>query len=262
MVSYGCLKDIAGDGSYIDMGIMRNARVVDCMSHRRRKHRVQMLNKIEEEIVKFRESRTPDEDVSLWKNEKGQYKKRFSTKSTWLSIREKHQLCSWYHVIWFKHATPKFSVVTWIAMRGRLATGDRIQQWNSNAAVACIFCDEPVETMHHLFFACVYSAQIWEALTRSFLTDQYTTSWERIIELLIRNLNWNTVQMFIMRYLFQSTIHAIWRERNRRRHGEESCPADVLIRRLDKNMRNQFTVIQRRGDEDYNGGMIYWFGVS
>ena len=99
MVSYGCLKDIAGDGSYIDMGIMRNARVVDCLSHRRRKHRVQMLNKIEEEIVKFRESRTPDEDVSLWKNEKGQYKKRFSTKSTWLSIREKHQLCSWYHVI-------------------------------------------------------------------------------------------------------------------------------------------------------------------
>ena len=31
-----------------------------------------------------------------------------------------------------------------------------------------------------------------------------------------------------------------------------------MIKRLDKNMRNQFTVI-RRGDKEYGEGMAFWF---
>lgn len=52
--------------------------------------------------------------------------------------------------------------------------------------------------------------------------------------------------MFITRYMLQSTIHMIWRERNRRRHGESSVPATILIKKLDKNMRNKFIVIQKK----------------
>ena len=54
-------------------------------------------------------------------------------------------------------------------------------------------------------------------------------------------------------------IHTIWRERNRRRHGEDSVPAVLLIQRLGKNMRNQFTVIRRRGGKEYEDGMATWF---
>ncbi|KAG2328628.1 hypothetical protein Bca52824_011356 [Brassica carinata] len=48
-------------------------------------------------------------------------------------------------------------------------------------------------------------------------------------------------------------------ERNRRRHGELAVPAMVMIKRLDKNMKNQFTVIRRRGDREYEEGMVAWF---
>lgn len=54
--------------------------------------------------------------------------------------------------------------------------------------------------------------------------------------------------------MLQSTVHMIWRERNRRRHGEILVPAMLLINRLDKNMRNKFTVIQRKGDKEYANG--------
>ena len=257
----GRLKEVAGEGSHIDMGILMNAKVEDCLNHRKRHHRIQILNRIEMEIEKFKDNRNEEVDIPLWKNEKGKYKRKFSTKSTWLSIREKHQPCYWHQAIWFKHATPKFSVVTWIAIRGRLATGDRMRNWNGAADISCVLCREPLETLYHLFFECPYSAQVWEALTKGILHDQYTVDWERIIRMLVESPSWSRFQMFTMRYVLQATVHTIWRERNRRRHGEDAVPAEVMIRRLDKNVRNQFTVVQRRGDKDYREGMSFWFGT-
>lgn len=162
-------------------------------------------------------------------------------------------------MIWFKHATPKYSVVTWLAMRGRLATGERMQYWNGNTDVSCILCREPLETLKHLYFDCVYSTQVWEELTRGILKDQYTARWDEIVNLLVRNSDWERVKIFTMRYILQSTVHTIWRERNRRRHGENAVPAEIVIRRLDKNVRNQFTVIQRRGDKEFKEGKKFWF---
>lgn len=189
------------------------------------------------------------------------YKKKFSTKDTWLSIRENHPSCHWHQAIWFKHATPKYSVVTWIAMKGRLTTGERMQHWNGSVDVSCVFCKAPLETIGHLFFECAYSREIWGGLTRSIFKEKYSVDWIEIVRMLSNGLDWDRIQKFIMRYLFQSAVHSIWRERNRRRHGEEATPVGVLTKRLDKNLRNQLTVIQRRGDKDYKEGMAYWFST-
>ena len=218
-----------------------------------------MLNRIELEIEKFKENWTQDEDVSMWKNGKGRFKRSFSTNETWLNIRDNHILCDWYKVVWFKHATPKYAFVTWIAMRGRLATRERMQCWNTNGDVSCILCNEPLETLTHLFFECSYSAQVWEALMKGVLKYQYTDHWERLTQLITDNSSWGKVKLFIVRYALQLTVHTLWRERNKRRHGESVVTAPVLIWRLDKAMRNQFTVIHRRGDREYRDGMAMWF---
>lgn len=42
-------------------------------------------------------------------------------------------------------------------------------------------------------------------------------------------------------------------------HLSIKAAAEVMIKRLDKNMRNQFTVIRRRGDKEYGEGMAFWF---
>lgn len=136
----GCLKHVLRDGSYIDMGIPLNATVAECRSHRRRHHRVLLLNRVGQEIGRYKTNLVQEEDVSLWRNEKGGYKRRFSTRETWLSIREKHQVCHWYQAVWFKNATPKFSFITWVAMRDRLSTGEKMRSWNVNVDSACVFC--------------------------------------------------------------------------------------------------------------------------
>lgn len=170
-------------------------------------------------------------DISLWKNEKGKFKKTFSSRETWLVIKEKHQLCDWHQVVWFKYATPRYSFILWTAIHGRLSTGDRVKNWNANADVACGLCDEPLETRKHLFFECPYSRQIWEKLIRSVMGNQYTVDWDNIIRLLSNGSTWDKLSLYIIRHVFQSVVHAVWRERNRRRHGEKPYPAALIIKK-------------------------------
>lgn len=125
--SLGSLKEVLRDRGYIDMMILINATVAKSRNHRRRRHRITILNRVEEEIEKYKANLTHEEDVSLWRNEKGQYKRQFCTKETWMSIREKYQVFDWYPVVWFKYTTPKFSFITWLTMKGRLSTCDRMR---------------------------------------------------------------------------------------------------------------------------------------
>lgn len=254
----GCLKELLCDRGYIDMGIPVNAKVEASRKHRRRHHRVSILNRVEMEIERYKANIIMEEDISLWRNGKGKYKKVFSSSETWLCIRESHQRCSWSSAVWFKHATPKFSFILWTAIHGRLSTGERMMHW-SNADCSCIFCEEPIETVSHLFFECQYSAQIWEALMSRIMGSQYTKDWGSIIDTIARGFNWSRIRLFIARYVLQSAVHTIWIERNRRRHGEKPSPVNLLINMLDKNMRNKFSIIRRKGDKIFEEGMTVWF---
>lgn len=69
--------------SYIDIGISINANVEACGMHRRRHHRNPIFNRVEMEIERYKATRVEEEDISLWKNKNGDYKKCFSSRDTW-----------------------------------------------------------------------------------------------------------------------------------------------------------------------------------
>ena len=108
-----------------------------------RQHQVPILNRVEVEIEKYKAKLIQEEDVSLWRNEKGKYNRRFSTRETWLSIRENYQVCYLHQAVWLKYATPKFFFIIWIAMHGRLSIIDRMSCWNENVNASCVLCQEP-----------------------------------------------------------------------------------------------------------------------
>lgn len=90
------------------------------------------------------------------------------------------------------------------------------------------------------------------------LRNQYTASWGALIRL-ITDSTQRKLKLFTIRYVFQSIIHTIWRERNRRRHEESPLPVSILIKMIDKNLSNKFTIIQKKGDVAFEEGMTYWF---
>lgn len=249
--SLGCLQNFLNGGGHIDMSISINATVEESRKHRRRNHRVMLLNKIEDEIEKYKGNMKQEEDVSLWKDGKWKFKTTFSSGETGQNIRERHLPCSWYQAVWFRYATPKYSFILWTALHDRLPTGDRMRYWNGNIDTSCMLCNEPMETREHLFFECSYSTQVWEKLMRGVLRKEFTVSWDNLIRM-CTEAGLGKVHKFIIKYAMQSIVYSLWREMNRRRHGEVAQPLELLIKMIEKNLRNISTTIQKKGDKDFD----------
>ena len=54
-----------------------------------------------------------------------------------------------------------------------------MKNWNGNVDLSCIFCQEPLETVGHLFFECSYSKQIWEELVKGVLGSNPQSAGQR-----------------------------------------------------------------------------------
>lgn len=103
------------------------------------------------------------------------------------------------------------------------------------------------------------SEQIWEVLAKGVLKEQYTVSWSGIRRI-ITDENQDKLLPFRTRYVLQATVHNIWRERNRRRHGETASPPVLLAKLINKTVRNKFSMIQKK-DKKHEGGLQFWFGT-
>ncbi|CAA7023749.1 unnamed protein product [Microthlaspi erraticum] len=256
----GPLFDITGSRGFIDMGIPIHATVADALStSRRRHHRTEHLRLIEATLADYRSRPVQEtEDISLWKHAANTYKTSFHSKKTWTQLRDTGPTKDWYRGIWFTHATPKFTFLAWLAVNDRLATGDRMLSWNVGANPSCVLCQHALETRDHLFFTCSFSAEVWSALTKGLLKRCYSQTWQSIVSI-ISGSALPHLTLFLTRYVFQATIHTVWRERNARRHGEQPLSSNHLIKTLDKLVRNRISSIRSLGDSKYEDALHLWF---
>lgn len=168
-----------GYRGFVDLGICENATVADVLeNHRRRRknHRVSLLNEVEEEILTLRQNAYLEDDIVLWKQADNKYAAKFSTTKTWEQIRDPHPVCNWSKSVWLSQSTPKYSLQLWIALRGRLQTLDRMQQWSTGLNTTCVLCSDTQESCSHLLFECCYSGQIWKKLVGDLMQNQYCKS--------------------------------------------------------------------------------------
>lgn len=157
----GSLFTLLGERGIVDMGISREATVKEAVSvTRQRRHRSQLLNNIESDLVIVKEKlRDEVEDVNMWRRKTG-FKQKFSTYETWLLMKIETGRCDWSRSIWFSQATPKYAFIAWLAVKDRLSTMDRISKWNRDVDVICVLCKRESESRSHLFFDCSYSSQV------------------------------------------------------------------------------------------------------
>lgn len=75
------------------------------------------------------------------------------------------------------------------------------------------------------------------------MEDDYTTIWSDIV--LMISTGQNTIKIFVLKHVFQATIHGLWLESDGRRHGEASLPPNKMIRIVDRSIQNIFSSILR-----------------
>lgn len=119
----------------------------------------------------------------MWRRESG-FKTKFSTNETWRLLRDKSNHCGWARSVWFSQATPKFSLIAWLAMLNRLSTIDRISCWCQGVDTTCVLCKSAPETRNHLFFQCSFSSKVWKYLVQGILRNSHTNDWNTILRLM------------------------------------------------------------------------------
>ncbi|KAG2320543.1 hypothetical protein Bca52824_013756 [Brassica carinata] len=244
----------------IALGINLNATVEFVIqNYRSRRYRAGNLITIDKEILRLRtQGLTDEEDVVLWKGKGDVFRVGFDTNQTWNLTRVQQAKVQWYKGIWFSGSTPKYSVMTWIAAHNRLATGDRLLQWNAQANAQCILCKSAVETRDHLFFSCPFTEAIWRNLTGKLLGQNYSPTWSQVLQIVSKN-QITGVKKFLLRYVLQVSVHTIWLERNGRRHGTAQRPPSLLIKFIDKQTRNRISSLRGRRGTLFNQAMGIWF---
>lgn len=177
-------------------------------NHRQRRHRLSILNEVEDEITKLQLSALQEDDIHLWKQADDKFVTKFSSKKTWEQTRSNRQSCSWSRGVWFPYSTPKYVFFHWVIMRDRLQTADKMQSWNIAINTTCVLCNEEQESCSHLFFGCRFSGQIWRKLVGGLMLGNYTADWN-ILKVLVSNPGLNPTMTFIFRYVLQATMHTV-----------------------------------------------------
>lgn len=153
-----------------------------------------------------------------------------------------------------------YAFMSWLAILDRLSTMDRVVKWSQGVDVTCVLCKNAVDNRNHLFFECSYSSQIWDHLMRGVLGSSYTTDWQEVVGLLSRT-DRERRRVFCTRYAFQASIHTIWRERNRIKHGEKPLPLGAVMKLLDKGIRNKLSLMRYKGGKGLEDILQYWFNT-
>ncbi|KAL0709396.1 hypothetical protein Bca4012_016374 [Brassica carinata] len=86
----------------------------------------------------------------------------------------------------------------------------------------------------------------------------YSQLWNQILDIISTSSALGPTK-FLMRYAFQASVHTIWLERNGRRHGKPFRPPRILIKFIDKQIRNRISSLRGRGGKCFTQAMAAWF---
>ncbi|XP_013594915.1 PREDICTED: uncharacterized protein LOC106303104 [Brassica oleracea var. oleracea] len=254
----GRLIDLVGTRGCIEMGIRATATVASAIARRKRTHRVDLYNLFEEALENQRHKMSDRADVPLWQYSEDSHRQVFNTKRTWNLIRQVHPEVQWHSGIWFQHAIPKYAFCTWLATHNRLTTGDRMAAWNSGINPLCIFCNQAIETRDHIFFNCAFSAEVWSLLMKGLLRSSFTTEWGALLQLTM-DTTLDMKSRLLLRTTLQASVHSVWRERNDRRHGATPMNPTLLVKMIDRQIRNWCLTVTATGHNKYEALLQCWF---
>lgn len=259
----GKLLAITGEAGPRILGIPIHATVKDALGPTGWRLRRTRIPHIALLITQLRELMPPNPnlgpDVFLWRHEDDDYKPYFSTYHTWQQIRQQSPMMDWSHAVWFNQGIPRFAFITWMSLRNRLPTGDRMHSWGFHQP--CVLCGEREESRDHLFFACPFSFTLWSELAGKLLGQRADPDWHTTLESLTAGLG-NRDNDILLRLCFQTSVYFIWRERNTRIHRGGYSSAPHLVKLIDKLIRNRIASLDYASRPRYKNLLQSWFAVS
>ncbi|GJY24271.1 RNA-directed DNA polymerase, eukaryota, reverse transcriptase zinc-binding domain protein [Tanacetum coccineum] len=138
------------------------------------------------------------EDTAVWISQNGNEKK-FKISNVWKDMNCQEEKVDWHILVWFAQSIPRHAFVTWLAIRERLMTQDKIMLWRPNEDLKCALCSKLSE------------------------------SWDQIIsEMKALPLNRN-IWSIVRRIVCNAAVYYIWQERNNRIFKNKKRDKDTIF---------------------------------
>ncbi|KAF8047704.1 hypothetical protein N665_2862s0002 [Sinapis alba] len=192
-------------------------------------------------------------DIVLQKNGVDDFKPNFLAAKTWEQLRSKRNKEVWSKVVWFPQGVPRYSFITWLAIKNRM------RQWRMTQK--CDLCGERDKTRDHLFFACPYTYTVWESLAWNLLGTGINPDWQWTLHH-IQRMGVKGVDSCLARLLFQTAIYLIWRERNARRHQQPRTSTKNMRKLVHKGVKNRISSFKYKSNHMLEGLLRRWFQVT
>lgn len=125
---------------------------------------------------------------------------------------------------------PKASLVTWMAILGRLNTGDRLKMFGITQTSECVLCNAPNKDHNHLFFDCPFSFRVWECIKAKRNMNWPNLSWPAIVNLVSKSVGGTSLSAIITRLAFTYTVYQLWIVRNNRVFRNDLLPIGVVTK--------------------------------
>ncbi|KAL7161753.1 hypothetical protein ACSBR2_042265 [Camellia fascicularis] len=164
---------------------------------------------------------------------------QFSIHSVWNHWRAKHDNVAWYNLLWGPLVIPRVSFVVWIALHGKLNTGDRLKSFGLTDDFNCPFCQYHTENHSHLFFNCMFSLKVWNAIK-----VKCNVNWPDIVPLAVKESKNKSLKSVIARLSLLCTIYHIWIERNNRIFNKEMKPEEIVTKSIVQMVRGRLMLVQ------------------
>lgn len=128
------------------------------------------------------------------------------------ALRPKKDLCHFTSFVWKSYIPPKHSFIAWLALRGRLATKDRLSYLDISKV--CPLCDKEPESASHLFFACDFAASVWDNIRQHGGFNWKTLAIRSTIRRFRKDYRGSRYQSKFLALALIVSIYHIWKARN------------------------------------------------
>ncbi|KAL6505387.1 hypothetical protein OROGR_025204 [Orobanche gracilis] len=156
----------------------------------------------------------------------------FDPKAAYDMVRPPLEKVTWKELMLNNRATPKARFCLWMALRGRLATKDRMIRFDSSIDPICSFCSQEPEDLNHLLFCCVEIRNMWSSLLSWYGLHCTAGTWEEVVIFACQNAKGKRPRNRIFKTVFTEFVYAVWMERNRRIFQNSQRTQIFLIREV------------------------------
>ncbi|CAN1159944.1 LINE-1 retrotransposable element ORF2 protein [Linum perenne] len=190
-------------------------------------------------ILKLREVVAPyisvdTEGEYMWN---GEYMAKFKASKVWNIIRPRKGEEEWSRYLWKNYRIMKNSLLTWLILRNRINTLDKVAKWNTAVNTICPLCSAATESRDHLFAECSY----FRSCFSSFFPNTQFSTWADHLAYVLGEWKVDAVGNKVKRISWCAVLSSVWRERCKRVFGTNKKTSDLVIGDIKMDLNMFFT---------------------